>query len=357
MASAKKKKPAGGGKKLAAPAPAPAQAESAAQPGPAAPEPIVMAPPAPPAIPAMGIAGPVIAGLVIIALFFGGLMSWAALAPISSAAIAQGTVSVESNRKTVQHLEGGIIGAILVRDGDVVKQGQVVIRLDETQPRARIKLLRGQVIALDKQLLLLAEEIGAMRILLKKGLTQKSRLLALMRRHAEIEGERARTLAQMLAAEDVLKRSQILAPLAGTVVGLQVHTIGGVISRGEPLMYIVPSGEVLVIEARIDPLDIDIVHAGLLAEVRLTSFNQRNSVPIKGKVVSVSADSMSDERTGASYYLARIELLEDPATVLEGAALYPGMPAEVIIVTGERTALEYLFQPIIRSLNRAFRED
>ncbi len=324
-------------------------------------EPAAAAPPidtpAAPEIPPKRIAGPVWAGIVVIALFFGGFTGWAALAPLDSAAIATGTVGIETSRKTVQHLEGGIVDQILVREGDTVAQGQVLIRLDQTQVRARIKLLHGQVSALDRQLALLRDEIGSMRVMVKKKLALRSRLLTLMRQQASVEGERSKALAQLLTAEDALKRSEIKAPLAGTVVGLQVHTVGGVINRGEPLLYIVPSAEGLVIEARIDPLDIDVVRAGMLARVRLTPYNQRNSLPIRARVVSVSADSMTDERSGVSYYLARIELLEDPAKVMAGAALYPGMPVEVMIVTGERTALDYFLQPITRSLNRAFREE
>ena len=155
----------------------------------------------------------------------------------------------------------------------------------------------------------------------------------------------------------LLGRVKIIAPLDGTVVGLQIHTPGGVISPGEALLDIVPSGDRLVIEAKIDPTDIDVVHPGLPAHVRLTPFNTRSTRPIEGRIASVSADRLSDERTGESYYLARVELKGNPANALDGASLYPGMPAEVMIVTGARTALDYFLKPITRSLNRAFRED
>ncbi len=155
----------------------------------------------------------------------------------------------------------------------------------------------------------------------------------------------------------MLRRTAIRAPLAGTIVGLQVHTLGGVIGPGEPLMDIVPSGDRLVIEAQINPIDIDVVHPGLVAQVRLMPFSMRNTAPLDGTVTSVSADRLTDERTGESYYLARVELNEDPAKALGGASLYPGMPAEVMVVTGERTALAYVFKPITASFNRAFREE
>ncbi len=424
-----------------------------------------------------GVRGAILAGSAIIAVFFGVLGVWAAVAPLESAAIAPGLVSVDTYRKTIQHLEGGIVGAILVRDGEVVRHGQVLIRLDVTRPlatrdllngrrlaaqalqarliserddrteidfpdtlidqvsqpkvietldgqnnifRARQKALAGQVKIQEQRIAQISEEIGGLKgqirsenmqeklirseiadvnVLLEKGLARKPRLLALQRRLAEIGGSRSRYQAaiaragqsigeartriteigtrllnevvaelrevqaelfdlaeRIRAAEDVLGRTDIRAPLAGTVVGLQVHTVGGVIAPGSALMDIVPSGAKLVIEANVDPIDIDVVHPGLEAQVRLTAFSMRNAKPVAGRVMSVSADRLIDERTGQAYYRARIELIEDPAKAFEGAVLYPGMPAEVMIVTGARSALGYIFNPISSSLNRAFRE-
>ena len=426
----------------------------------------------------VGITGPVTAGLVIIALFFGGFGGWAALAPLESAAIAQGVVSVESNRKTVQHLEGGIIQEILVRDGDVVVLDQLLVRLDDTQPRAsldllhgrrnaaaalaarlsaerdrmdavafpdwllaladdadvlqalegefnifaarrdtmagqvavlnariaafaeEIKGLEGEITAGDTQHGLILEEIAPVDALVKKGLERKPRLLALQRRAAEIEGARGTSRARIAranqsigearlriselatarinevveqlrevqsslfdiaerinAARDVLGRTEIRATQAGTVVDLKVHTKGGVIAPGAALLDIVPGADELIIEARIDPKDIDVVSWGLLARVRFTAFSQRNAVPMDGRVISVSADNLVDERSGEAYYLARIRLDKDPAEVMEGLRLYPGMQAEVMIVTGSRTALEYIMSPVSRSIDRALRED
>ena len=416
--------------------------------------------------------------VVVVTLFFGGLGGWAALAPLESAAIATGVVSVASSRKTVQHLEGGIVSEILVREGDEVEASQLLIRLEDTQPRASLELLRGrqlaalalearlaaerdgrklvefpdalltaaqdtkvagmitaqerifearrnslsgqvailkqrmaqfseeikglssEIAAQDTQLELIAEESGAVAQLVAKGLAQKPRLLGLKRQSAEIEGARSRNRARIArvkqsigeahlriselstalinevvqelrdvqtdlsdlterirAAEDVMRRTDILAPLAGTIVGLQVHTRGGVIAPGSPLMDIVPKDDRLIIEAQVDPNDIDVVHSGLPAQVRLTAFNQRHLAPIDGQVVSVSADRFTDERTGVGYFLARIELDAAELEALEDVALYPGMQAEVMIVTGARTAFDYLTKPLATSLRRAFREE
>ena len=428
--------------------------------------------------PTVGLAKPVLAGIAIIGLFLGGFGGWAALAPLESAAIAQGVVSVDSNRKTVQHLEGGIIKEILVRDGDVVTEGQLLIRLDDTQPRAALDLLlgrryaaaalearlnaerdhrdavsfpewlqaldhdaavdqalegerrifaarrdtmagqvavlnqriaefgeeikgiEGEIVADDTQHDLILEEIAAVDALLKKGLERKPRLLALQRRAAEIEGERGTSRARIArvnqsigearlriselaiarinevveqlrevqatlfdiaerinAARDVLGRTEIRATQAGTVVDLKVHTRGGVIAPGEALLDIVPGEDLLIIEARIDPKDIDVVRAGIDAQVRFTAFNQRHRAPAAARLTSISADLLTDEASGQSYYLARVELVvEDAAAAAELAALHPGMQAEVMIVTGARSALDYLLEPLMLSLNRAFRE-
>lgn len=346
------------------------------------------------------------AGSIVVLLFFGLLGSWATLAPLQSAAIAQGVVSVDTNRKTIQHLEGGIVGSIHVRDGDVVRKGQVLITLDATKAAATLDLLTGRYLATmalesrlvaerdgldavtfpekllkergraqvdeavdgqmrifvtrrnallrqvavlkqrslqsqeeirgltgeikaeDRQLELLKGEIRDVKWLVNQGLARKPRLLALQRQQAEIEGARPRNVAniaraeqaiteaelrvaelrtaqlnevaqalrqaqndmfdlieQKRSAEDVLKRISIRAPENGTVVGLQVHTAGGVIAPGATVMDIVPIGDKMIIDARVDPSDIDIVHPGLEAQVRLTAYTQRNFVPLKGEVV------------------------------------------------------------------------
>ena len=417
-------------------------------------------------------------GVAVIAIFLGGGILWAVRAPLSGAVIANGVIGFESKRQTVQHLEGGIIKEILVRDGDVVTQGQLLIRLDDTQPRAsldlllgrrnaaaalearlkterdrrgavsfpdwllaldsdasvhqalegerrifearrdtmasqiavlnqriaefgeEIKGLEGEIAADDTQTDLILEEIEAVDALLKKGLERKPRLLALQRRLAEIEGSRSSGRARIArvnqsigeanlritelattrineaveqlrevqsslfdieerlnASRDVLARTEIRAEQAGAIVDLQVHTKGGVIAPGEDLLDIVPGEDLLIIEARIDPKDIDVVSWGLPARVRFTAFNQRNAVPMDGRVISVSADNLVDERTGEAYYLARIKLDRDPAEFLDGVRLYPGMQAEVMIVTGSRTALEYIMSPVRQSMGRALRED
>ncbi|MHA1536201.1 MAG: HlyD family efflux transporter periplasmic adaptor subunit [Alphaproteobacteria bacterium] len=299
---------------------------------------------------------PVFAGLFALTLFFGGFIGWASYAQLSSAAVALGSLSIDTNSKNIQHLEGGIVRQINVREGQHVKQGEILIVLDQTRARANIILLTVKIASASEQLLLLADEIGGVEKLFRKGLTQKPRLLALKRRRAELQGQRLQDRARLRAARDVIARASIRAPLAGVVIGLKVHSRGGVISPGAVLMSIVPDNEKLVVEARIEPNDIDIVRKGLDARVRLTPFSARQLQPLKGVVLSVSADAITDERTGQKYYLARIELAELPAELRKPNSLYPGMPVEVMVITGERTMLDYILSPLIKSFGRAFRE-
>lgn len=301
------------------------------------------------------IGGPIWCGFFILALFSGGLLLWSALAPLSVATIAPGTVKVEHNRKSVQHLEGGIVHRILVKDGDRVKVGDVLVELDETKAKARMDLLEGQLKAEKTQLTLIGEEIDAVQSLFDQGLAQKSRLLALRRRSAELAGSQNSIQAQIADAKDALQRSKIRAIASGTIVGLNIHTRGGVISAGSVLMDIVPDDQRLIIEATVNPTDIDVVKRDLEAMVYLTSYSRRSLSPIRAQVMSVSADQMTDERTGTAYYSTLVKLLEDPETAIPGAKLYPGMPVEVMIVTGERTLVDMLLEPLFSSYRRAFR--
>ena len=304
-----------------------------------------------------GIRGLSVAGLVVIFGFFGGMAAWSSSAPLSSAAIAQGEVSIETKRKLVQHLEGGIVKQIMVREGQQVSEGDVLLVLEEAQARASVDLLRSKIASAGEQTELLKEELGLIERLYEQGLARKPRLLALRRSLAELEGQRIQDQARLAASQDTLERAKIRSSVSGTVVGLKANSVGGVIAPGSELMSIVPGDERLVVEARVHPNDIDVVQAGLSAQVQLTPFSARVLPPIPGRVATVSADRMSDERTGEDYYLAQITLLGEPDAATGGLELTPGMPVQVSIVTGARTFLSYLTAPLIKSFDRAFRED
>ena len=423
------------------------------------------------------IRGPVFLGVAIIAVAFGGLGTWSALASLSSAAIAPGVVAVEGSRKTIQHLEGGIIEDILIEEGAYVEADQVLIRLAETRPNALYAMLLGQYRAAralearlvaereglasiafpdelvdaagdpevieilqgqtqlfetrrtsregqiailqqrtaqyeeqiagiaaqrrssQEQIALINDELEGVRELYEKGLAKKTRLLELERAAAELNGEigqlsaeisrtkqsigeaelriidldnefrtevsnelrevqeRLAELEEQLGAQkDVVERLEIRAPQAGIIQGLKFHTPGGVITPGAAILDIVPTEDRLLIEAHVRPEDIDSVHAGLWAEVRLTAYKQRSTPQLDGEVTSISADRFVDERTGIAYYLARVEVDADELARLDDVELYPGMPADVYILTGERKAFEYFLAPITNSMHRAFRE-
>ena len=156
-------------------------------------------------------------------------------------------------------------------------------------------------------------------------------------------------------AQDVLSRTEVRAPISGTLVKVNVFTNGGVIGRGEVIAEIVPSNDEMIVEARIHPQDIDVVHVGLSAHLHMTAFSQRNTMPLEGKVTHISADVLEDERTGEPYYMARISADGDSLRE-SGMGFSPGMQAEVMINTGERTVMDYLLEPILSSFRRGMTE-
>lgn len=242
-------------------------------------------------------------------------------------------------------------------------------------------------------------ELADVRILLEEGFADKLRLRELERNHAVYKGEAAEMVAtisstemqigetqlqilqtenefrsevasmlseaqtrlkdareRMIALNDIVERTVIRAPAAGIVAGMQYHTEGGVIGPGAPIAEVVPQSDELVIEARVQPGDIDRVVAGQEATIRFSSFN--SSVPtIFGTVLSVSADAMADQTTGMTYYLARVAVTEEGMQDLGNLTLVPGMPAEVFITSGSRTFMQYVMKPFSNALARSLRED
>ncbi|HEX5866766.1 MAG TPA: HlyD family type I secretion periplasmic adaptor subunit, partial [Beijerinckiaceae bacterium] len=170
------------------------------------------------------------------------------------------------------------------------------------------------------------------------------------------QGKIGELVERKVAAEDQLKRIEIRAPQSGYVHQLAVHTIGGVINPGEPIMLIVPQADSLVVETRIAPQDIDQVHPGQRVNLRFSAFSQRTTPEIFGTVSRVSADLTREQQTNTSYYTVRVSIPEDELKKLEGKALIPGMPVEAFIQTGSRTALSYLVKPFEDQVARAFRE-
>ncbi len=157
--------------------------------------------------------------------------------------------------------------------------------------------------------------------------------------------------------QDVLNRTEIRSPIDGTIVNLKFHTQGGIIKPGEPIMDIVPKHEILIIGAKLSPLDIDAVHPGLTAKVMLTGLSQRNAPRLLGTVSHVSADALTDPNTQKTYFQIKIRISEDELKKLNHITLYPGMPAEAMIITNKSSPWSYFTKPIVKSFDRAFRED
>ena len=416
-------------------------------------------------------------GFATLILLIGGMGGWAATTDLAGAVLAPGTVVVASNVKKIQHPTGGVVGQIFVKNGDHVKAGDVLVRLDETMTRAslqvitrqmdelmgRIARLRaerdtadsvtfpeellkrvsdpaiGQILngekthfetrvstrasqkgqlgeriagleeeisglvsqaaAKTREIDLIAKELTGLETLEAKQLVPATKINALRREGARLDGEKANLQAaagtsrgkiaeiemqrigidyearseivkelreaegkfselgeRRIAAEDQLRRIDLKSPVDGVVHQMTISTIGGVINPTDPLMLIVPEGDRLLIEARIAPHDIEQARSHDEATIRLTAFNQRTTPTVRGHVLTISADATFDQQHNISYFVARIEIPDSELKKIEGLKLVPGMPADVQIVTTARTALSYLTKPIEDQFAKAFKE-
>lgn len=420
-------------------------------------------------------------GMLTLGIGFGGFMLWAALAPLDEGVPGTGVVGVDSKRKTVQHLKGGIVNAIEVREGDRVKAGDVLLRLNDKDIRAQLEIVRGQywavkasevrllaerdgrsglafppeMIAAAKtdpraaeamraqtqlfsarrsaliselgtmdesisglneqirglesvelgkktQIDLLEKELKSLRGLVEEGFVPRNKLYELERALADLSGTRGNDLASIARAKagiseirlrklqrqqdfrkeieaqmtevqrdvgiqedrltaltDEFERSVIKAPTDGAVVALEAHTVGGVIRPGDKIMDIVPEGDSLIVEAQLPVNLIDKVRVGQLANIHFQIVLGGGSQPaIQGKLVQVSADRLTDQRTGTPYYSARIQITPDGEAELARNKITPqaGMQTDVVIITGERTVLQYLMRPLMSRLNAGMKE-
>jgi len=305
--------------------------------------------------PRLDIRGPMLGAVAVIVLFFGAGIGSAAFAPIDKGVGLPGTVIVESKVKAVQHARGGIIGRVLVAEGQDVTANQLVATLDTQALDDQIAALKTQQAASRRQLELIRQETATMTDLLERKLAARSRVLSLERQVAEIEKEAAAFIARIAVAEQELLRAEVRAPVAGRVLSLSVAGPGAVIQPGATILEIVPQDDRLVVEGRLAPALIDNVKHGMDAKVWLTGLNWRESRPIKARLAWLSPDSVEDKRSGAAYFVARVELDEPRTEIAKRVALHPGMRTEILLLTGERTLLDQLLDPLIRNINRAFR--
>lgn len=250
---------------------------------------------------------------------------------------------------------------------------------------ARIAGYQEELVSIDEQDRLLEEELVGVRSLAERGLIPLTRVRALERAQAELDGRRAelraaiagaledraeeirdiearlaQLLPQLAGTRAELERTLMRAPVAGVIVGLQANTVGGVIHAGEAVMDIVPEGQDLIVEARVRPEDADNLRRGQAGEVRITAFSGRNMPTLRGEVQRVSADRFTDERTGQPYFITQVSVtrqeLERLTDANSEAQVRPGLPAQVIVPTRKRTALQYFLEPLNQSIWSSFRE-
>lgn len=417
-------------------------------------------------------------GLWVLGLGFGGFLLWASLAPLDEGVPTTGAVAIDTKRKAVQHLSGGIVQEVLVREGQFVKAGDPLLKIDSAVSQANYESVRqhyltlrateGRLLAeqvnaqrivfhpdlsahtddpLVKQLIdnqtslfhsrrgainadtratqeaiegqqasirayedmrasrklqlqRFAEEVEGLREMVKEGYTPRNKQLELERQMAETTSAIAdltgniergrRAVAEMKlrsvqhvqeyrkevdtqladvrrevqadadkfkAAGEELTRTTIRSPTDGQVVGLAAQTVGGVISPGQKLMDIVPRHETLLLETKVPPHMIDRVWPGKDADVRFSAFAHSPMLVVQGRVDSVSSDLITEPQTNQSYYLARVSLTEQGMKSLGSRQMQAGMPAEVVIRTGERTLLTYLLHPLLKRMAASLKEE
>ena len=173
---------------------------------------------------------------------------------------------------------------------------------------------------------------------------------------SDIRAQRSELVERRIAVNDDLMRTEIRAPYSGRVHQLAVHTVGGVIMAGDPIMLIVPDTDALIVEVRIRPQDIDQLSIGQEASLQFTAFSRRTTPELVGKLARISPDVSTDQRTGATFYTARIHIEANETKKLGNVELVPGMPVEAFIQSSPRSVLSYLMRPVIDSMQKAFRE-
>lgn len=422
--------------------------------------------------------GPLLVGGTALFVLVGVLGFWSVTARIAGAVIASGMIQVESNRQVLQHPQGGVVGALLVKDGDVVSAGDVVLRFDDKLLRSELAIIEGQLYellarktrlqaerdgldrlpepdallaeamsnpevrdlidgqqrlfearantlrqsaeqiseqiaqagnqiigaraeldALATQKELIENELTDAQALFEKGLTPVSRVSALQREQARLLGEigsltagvaqlrgqiaalniekialttrlreeaittlrdlqfqEVELVQRRLSTLETLSRMDLRAPVSGVIYDSRVFALQSVVSPAEPIMFIIPQDQPMIVSARLDPIHVDHVYVGQEASLRFAALDQRMTPEVFGYVTKLSADIFTDPATGAAYYQVELIPLESEMEKLGGQTLLPGMPVEAFIRTDERSPLNYLAKPMTDYFTRAFRE-
>jgi protease secretion system membrane fusion protein len=418
-------------------------------------------------------------GFWVLVVGFGLFLAWAAWAPLDEGVVAPSTVSIETRRKAIQHLQGGVVQQVAVKEGQEVKKGDVLVVLDDGAAKASVEAIRqnylaqralesrllaelanaatiafhpdllgksdplvtqhlsvqqqifasrraaqaseiasaeqtiagleGQIAGMTQMLesrrqqaLLQSRQLANVQALANDGFAPRNQALQLEQQQAELRAsiadletsaQRARSsIAEMrlriaqrkseyirevssqladvrrevqanqerlVAITAELGRTQIRSPVDGQVVALALSNVGGVVTPGQKLMDIVPRDESLLLDAQVPPMVIDRVKVGDMAEVRFSSFANAPTLVVHGKVVSLSRDAVSDQIAGVAhtYFLARVEITPEGMKALGDRVLKPGMQAETLIKTGERSLLNYLLHPFTKRVAAAMTEE
>jgi multidrug efflux pump subunit AcrA (membrane-fusion protein) len=305
--------------------------------------------------PRLDLRAPMIAGVMIVMMFVAAAFAAATLAPIQKGASFQGVLIAETRVKAIQHERGGRVGRVHVAEGAEVVAGDLLVSLDTSTLNEQLGALKSQAAAARQQLGLVKQEAQTMADLAERQLAARSRASALSRQVVEVEKEIAALEARIALIGQDLERSAIRAPVAGRVLTIAVHGVGAVIVPAQTVLEIVPKEDRLVIEGRLQPNQVDLLKPGMPARVWLTSLTWREQKPLNARLSWVSADAIEDKRTGGTYFSARIELDAAELVTLPRLTLQPGMRTEILVVTGERTLVDQLIDPIFRNINRAFR--
>lgn len=324
-------------------------------------------------------------GWKILVFGFGGFILWGLLAPLDKGVAVDSTVITDGQRKIVQPVLSGVIQEILVKDGDKVTEGQLLVRLNAAHEEAQanstkesIEGLQAQTAGLElsvanhqSQLRYADEQLKGMRQLAREGYVAKNRLLDVERSRAQVASALAENqgnleqnrkkiaeLKERLGGYEFdLQNTTIESPVEGSVINLSVFTIGQFVQAGTKLMEISPVNQDLIVEGKVPVHLIDKVHVGLPVEMIFMAFNQRTTPHIPGEVTVVSADRTTDERTGEGYYKLQAKVTEKGRKMLKEHQVRPGMPVSVFVITGERTMFDYLLKPWLDRFHTAFNEE
>lgn len=417
---------------------------------------------------------PFMLGMWVLIIGLGGFLLFSLLVPVASAVVAPGVVSSETSLKKLQHAEGGTVREIRVREGQMVRKGQILFRLDPLQAKVNAEIVGSQVSANEAlearllaeregvsnpsfpgslqtnatglaaqadqissfrerrasrdgqiailqsriaqaqnqisglqrereagvtQLKFIEDELVGLRSLFERGLVTKPRLSAVEREKARLSGsigrsdsdiartrdlieQTKREIAQItqsfseevateltgtrerlaelrqrsMAAQDVLDRVVVRAPYSGVVQGLTVSTVGEVVQPGAVLLEIAPSDDMLVVNGRVRPTDVDGLAPGMAASLRFSALPSRTTPVAEGKITSVSRDRLTDPMTGEAYFLVRVKMAPGALPQKLAERVTAGLPVDVIVPTEDRTMFSYLIRPLLDAFATGFRE-